>query len=278
MTTSKTYVLDTTVLIEDPDVMYKLGNSLIVIPMAVIKELDGLKRSDVGSVAQAARAVARTLDRLGSYGDLREGVKLSSGGVLKVYNGSETVDGLASEADNRIVGAAVRLQREVSNVTLLTTDGNMRTVARVNGVKAEIMGVSYERTVKKEIEMDKYRMEVERLKERGKIVKKKREVKTTLKERIFRIGTFIVKACFVMAIVGILSIPFVGELLDTQIISIASFFILLFGIAIMIVIYIFFSDHISTGSSDDFYLRNPVTNPGYSDMRGNIWHQNNEDN
>ena len=166
MTTSKTYVLDTTVLIEDPDVMYKLGNSLIVIPMAVIKELDGLKRSDVGSVAQAARAVARTLDRLGSYGDLREGVKLSSGGVLKVYNGSETVDGLASEADNRIVGAAVRLQREVSNVTLLTTDGNMRTVARVNGVKAEIMGVSYERTVKKEIEMDKYRMEVERLKER----------------------------------------------------------------------------------------------------------------
>jgi len=168
MTTSKTYVLDTTVLIEDPDVMYKLGNSLIVIPMAVIKELDGLKRSDVGSVAQAARAVARTLDRLGSYGDLREGVKLSSGGVLKVYNGSETVDGLASEADNRIVGAAVRLQREVSNVTLLTTDGNMRTVARVNGVKAEIMGVSYERTVKKEIEMDKYRMEVERLKERGK--------------------------------------------------------------------------------------------------------------
>ena len=162
----KTYVLDTTVLIEDPDVMYKLGNSLIVIPMAVIKELDGLKRSDVGSVAQAARAVARTLDRLGSYGDLREGVKLSSGGVLKVYNGSETVDGLASEADNRIVGAAVRLQREVSNVTLLTADGNMRTVARVNGVKAEIMGVSYERTVKKEIEMDKYRMEVERLKER----------------------------------------------------------------------------------------------------------------
>ena len=171
MTTSKTYVLDTTVLIEDPDVMYKLGNSLIVIPMAVIKELDGLKRSDVGSVAQAARAVARTLDRLGSYGDLREGVKLSSGGVLKVYNGSETVDGLASEADNRIVGAAVRLQREVSNVTLLTTDGNMRTVARVSGVKAEIMGVSYERTVKKEIEMDKYRMEVERVEERGRSFK-----------------------------------------------------------------------------------------------------------
>ena len=273
MTTSKTYVLDTTVLIEDPDVMYKLGNSLIVIPMAVIKELDGLKRSDVGSVAQAARAVARTLDRLGSYGDLREGVKLSSGGVLKVYNGSETVDGLASEADNRIVGAAVRLQREVSNVTLLTADGNMRTVARVNGVKAEIMGVSYERTVKKEIEMDKYRMEVERLKERDRGYRedvryievtedsnietrsKNKLIPTHLKIALFIAGLFIVGLIFkdLYATVG--------------------------AIAIAAAIYLYINIYywINDGGSTVEGHGNILQNPHYSSLPGNIYNDDDDE-
>ena len=42
----KIFVIDTSVLIEDPDVLFKLGGNEIVIPTAVLKELDGLTTVD----------------------------------------------------------------------------------------------------------------------------------------------------------------------------------------------------------------------------------------
>ncbi|MGO9611739.1 MAG: PIN domain-containing protein, partial [Dissulfurispiraceae bacterium] len=62
-----TYVLDTTVLLYEPNLMYKLRDNVIVIPAVVIREMDGLKRNQNENTAQAARQVARTLDLLGSY-------------------------------------------------------------------------------------------------------------------------------------------------------------------------------------------------------------------
>ena len=134
----KIYVLDTTVLIEAPDYMYR-GEGMFVIPTAVIKEIDGLKNSDQKEVAAAARKVARTLDTLGSYGNLTSGVRLSTGGTLRVYTNYVEIDDLNSKNDNRIVGTAMALKKETdSDVKLVTTDINMRTVARAHGIKAEI--------------------------------------------------------------------------------------------------------------------------------------------
>lgn len=133
----KTYVLDTTVLIYDPDIMFKTGEADWVIPLAVIREIDGLKNSDKELVAKAARQIARTLDRFGSYGDLIAGVKLPTGKILRIIEGYESIDALASDADNKILGAALLLKNAGENVTLFTTDTNMRTVARVYGIKAE---------------------------------------------------------------------------------------------------------------------------------------------
>ncbi len=134
---TKIYVLDTTVLIENPDYMYR-GEGIFVIPTAVIKEIDGLKNNDQEDAAKAARKVARTLDRLGSYGDLSVGVRLSTGGVLRVYTNYVEIDDLNSKGDNRIVGAALALKKETGgDVELVTTDINMRTVARVYGIKPE---------------------------------------------------------------------------------------------------------------------------------------------
>lgn len=129
-------MLDTTVAIENPDIIYSSGQSDWVIPMAVLREIDGLKNSEKELVAKAARQLARTLDRLGSYGDLAAGVKLSTGSVLRIVTEHDQVDGLASDADNRIVGTALKLKKEGENIVLLTTDTNMRTVARAYGVKA----------------------------------------------------------------------------------------------------------------------------------------------
>jgi rRNA-processing protein FCF1 len=139
---SLTVVLDTSVLIDDPEVMYKTGADSVVIPMAVMREIDGLKRSDVEHVSQAARQVGRTLDLIGRWANLAEGAKLSVGSVLKIVAKYDPVDGLASEADNKVVGTALMLKRIGANVQLLTTDANMRTIARVHGVKSDPYNIS----------------------------------------------------------------------------------------------------------------------------------------
>ena len=135
-----THVLDTTVVLYDPDVFYRL-HGRVVIPTSVIKELDGLKRRD-DNVGYAARKAARTLDVLGSYeefgvlGDLATGVRLSTEGVILVYPFYEVIDALESEADNKIVGTALNLKKNgEENVTLWTSDTNMRTVARAYAIR-----------------------------------------------------------------------------------------------------------------------------------------------
>ena len=135
-------VIDTTAVLIDPDIFYHLQGRL-VIPSAVIKELDGLKRGD-DDAAYSARKAARTLDILGSYeeefgikGNLAEGVQLSTGGIVQIYSSYEVVDALDSEADNRIVGTALKLKNEGIDVILKTADINMRNVARGYKIKVQ---------------------------------------------------------------------------------------------------------------------------------------------
>lgn len=134
------FVIDTSVLIEEPDVFYKLGGNEIVVPTAVIKELDGLKRhpDPDDHRAKSARRVTRTLDMLGSYQDISTGASTSAGSIVRICNQYQIIDDLASNMDNRVVGTAVRLQEEgAGRVILVSTDGNMRNVARSYKIKAE---------------------------------------------------------------------------------------------------------------------------------------------
>jgi len=137
---TKTYVLDTSVLINDPDVFYKLGDSQIIIPTAVIKEIDGLKRNPDPEEprAKAARKVSRMLDRLGSSQDISIGAQTYAGSTVRISTKYQVIDDLASNADNRIVGTAIRLKEDTqANLILVSTDGNMRSVTRSYGIKAE---------------------------------------------------------------------------------------------------------------------------------------------
>lgn len=59
----KNYILDTNVLIHDPNCIFKFEDNNLIIPFPVIEEIDKLKtRSD--KVAKSARDVARILDSL----------------------------------------------------------------------------------------------------------------------------------------------------------------------------------------------------------------------
>jgi len=65
----KTYILDTNVLLHDPDSLFSFEDNAIVLPLSVVEELDRIKRrSDEGG--RNAREVSRKLDELRVRGRL----------------------------------------------------------------------------------------------------------------------------------------------------------------------------------------------------------------
>src|ERR671912_2279858 len=79
---ARTYVLDTNVLIADPEAPGRFQEHDIAIPLTVVEELDKLKTRPDETGASARRAI-RTLERLRQQGNLSEGVELAGGGRIR---------------------------------------------------------------------------------------------------------------------------------------------------------------------------------------------------
>lgn len=120
----KYIVVDTSALIEIPDVIQRVDPATVFVPLTVIKQLDGLKNNPDIERSKKARSASFFID---------EGMKNGNVTVLTAY---DHVDGLDNASDNKIVGAAVRLKRENPEavVALLATDRNMRIVAEAHGI------------------------------------------------------------------------------------------------------------------------------------------------
>ena len=89
----KTYVLDTNVLLSDPTSIFAFEENDLIVPMAVLEELDRHK-SRQDEVGRNARQVSRTLDdlRVSSGSTLVKGVKLHSGGTLRVASIADSMN------------------------------------------------------------------------------------------------------------------------------------------------------------------------------------------
>jgi len=82
----KTLILDTNVLLTDPDSLYAFEDNEIILPFTTIEELDKIK-SRTNEVGANAREVARRLSEMISdneQGALKRGVSLASGGTLRL--------------------------------------------------------------------------------------------------------------------------------------------------------------------------------------------------
>lgn len=140
-TSPKTYVLDTNVLLSDPNSIYSFQEHTVIIPLIVLEELDRHKgRQD--EVGRNARHVAREFDSLRALGNLGKGVKLDRGsatGVLKIMDTGTSSENpmlpgdlLGDKADNKIIGLAFLLHKHalkkdvVGKVVLVSKDINVR--------------------------------------------------------------------------------------------------------------------------------------------------------
>jgi PhoH-like ATPase len=142
----KNYILDTNVLLHDPNSLLNFADNHVVIPIEVIEEIDRFKRES-SELGQNARQVSRMLDGFRVGGSLSEGVKLPNGGALKVAfqkngNGHSNGDNHivnGNSVDNRILLLAAGIQKaQPKNPAILVSkDINLRIKADALGLQAE---------------------------------------------------------------------------------------------------------------------------------------------
>lgn len=141
---TKKYVLDTSALIYDPSCYKQFEpNSEIILPIAVIDELDKLKKlfNDAG---KNARVAIKLLDEISNQGDISVGVLTDNNILIKIDTTNyDNNFGDSLYGDTRIVACAYNINKQFSEdeVVLVSRDFNLRLRSRALGVQAE----SYEK-------------------------------------------------------------------------------------------------------------------------------------
>ncbi|WP_425258639.1 PhoH family protein [Marinobacter qingdaonensis] len=146
----KMYVLDTNVLIHDPNALLNFEEHDVIIPMTVLEELDSLK-SGKQAVAADCRQAIRNIDKLlgdASPKEIEKGVpivrakKAEPLGKLLILMSTDHVDSHSLPEhlnDNKIINtlAALQNRHKSRDIILVSKDINMRLKARGFGVEAQ---------------------------------------------------------------------------------------------------------------------------------------------
>ncbi|MDH3261023.1 MAG: PhoH family protein [Acidimicrobiia bacterium] len=140
---ARRYVLDTCVLLADPNALFRFDEHEVVLPLVVVEELDRQKnRPD--EVGTNARSAIRLLEGLGASepGGLRDAVRLPIGGTLRIeLNGTQsprlpTVFD-PSTPDHRILATCLNLSDNGDRPVLVTKDSALRIKGAQLGVEVQ---------------------------------------------------------------------------------------------------------------------------------------------
>ncbi|SEB41481.1 PhoH family protein [Paenibacillus sp. GP183] len=143
----KKYVLDTNVLLQDPNALFSFEDNEVVIPAVVLEEIDSKKRN-ADELGRNARQVSRLLDGLRTKGNLSNGIQLETGGSIKVELNHKSFSKLQEAFaeitnDNRILAVALNYHLEEQGtaeprpVIIVSKDTLVRIKADVLGLTAQ---------------------------------------------------------------------------------------------------------------------------------------------
>ena len=142
--TRKLLVIDTSVMLYDPNSLKFFHGNDLIIPLIVLEELDRFKeRKD--QVGSAAREVNRFLDSLRKIGSLHAGVTVPNTDILirvervPVEDDATPPEFPIEKGDNKIVAVALAIKARHSDreVRVITKDINLRIKCDALGVRAE---------------------------------------------------------------------------------------------------------------------------------------------
>lgn len=148
----RTFVLDTNVLLYDPNAIFVFKEHDLVIPITVIEEIDRFKK-DLNETGRNARYISRHLDHLRAQGSLAKGVQLPGGGSLRVeipHTAAPLPSGFGPGTNDAVIlGTALELSqvRGKGEVVFVTRDTNLR-------IKADALGLPVEDYEHAHIEVD----------------------------------------------------------------------------------------------------------------------------
>lgn len=136
---TKVFVLDTNVLLHNPESLFMFDDNVVVIPFVVIEELDQFKKNN-DDTGRNARQVIRHLDSLRRKGKLSEGVKWNGhGGVIRIefLRAEDEIPPQLRDGspDNRIIAIAWKHTRAGQTTVFISKDINCR-------IKSDAMGIA----------------------------------------------------------------------------------------------------------------------------------------
>ncbi len=146
----KFFVVDTNVLLHNPDALFMFADNEVVIPFTVIEELDAFKKNN-DDVGRNARQVIRHLDKLREKGKLSEGVKWNGdGGIVRIDLGDyPSPPGLdRNHPDNRIITVAYHHWKEGRRAIFISKDINAR-------IKSDALGIPTEDFEAQKVDIDR---------------------------------------------------------------------------------------------------------------------------
>lgn len=138
------FVLDTNVVLHDPQALLDFEDNDVVLPLTVIEEIDRFK-GDQNEIGCNARKVSQMIEGFRASGRLIHGVNLKGGGSFRIaiYR-QEFLLALPPEmrndhGANRILAVARNLQDDApkDSVIFITKDTNLRIKADSIGLRAE---------------------------------------------------------------------------------------------------------------------------------------------
>ncbi|MGD2043496.1 MAG: PhoH family protein [Acidimicrobiia bacterium] len=139
---TSTFVLDTCVLLADPNSILRFDEHDVVLPLVVVEELDR-KKTRLDEVGANARGAIRLLEDLGASarGGMRDPVELPGGGSLRIELNGIVSDRLPTvldpkTPDHRILATCLNL-RESTDAVLVTKDAALRIKGAQLGVPVQ---------------------------------------------------------------------------------------------------------------------------------------------
>jgi PhoH-like ATPase len=140
---TRTYVLDTCVLLADPHAPLRFDEHHVVLPLVVVEELD-IKKTRMDEVGANARAAIRLLEELGASrpGGLREAASIPTGGSLRIELNGIVSDRLPrvldpTTSDHRILATCLNLSEDGEDPVLVTKDAALRIKGAQLGVEVQ---------------------------------------------------------------------------------------------------------------------------------------------
>ncbi|MDI9627167.1 MAG: PhoH family protein [Acidobacteriota bacterium] len=141
-TTTKSYVVDTSVLLSDPRAVLRFAEHDVILPIVVITELEAKRHHP--ELGYFARTALRLLDDLRqAHGRLDNPIRVNpEGGHLHVELNHTDIDRLPTgfrlgDNDTRILAVALNYAHEGRDVVLVSKDLPMRVKAAAMGLEAQ---------------------------------------------------------------------------------------------------------------------------------------------